>query len=498
LPIPAETTETAHAVVPPKSPDHANNVELLSILSDHVWVRLLRQESPSQKSPKEVAEQEDPEQIKPSPDDVTPFLIAAAFLAAPETTVQAVTEKTPGAATPASSLPGSVTVPTPSNDVPVEPIAHEGVSAGAFSKPPVQSPMESNPAFAATVGVVYDRPEPIDSGKNGRPQTAPTATSTVDVGVHHKNEETQAPVENILGSVVEEATTKGIAVPSELSEPSAPQKQYVGGKSETRESVHLDTEAPKPSSEPGLQTSPPVTRPAPDSQSHDGAPPREKESANRPDLEIHLAVHSTKRETEPRFEHAVQTPADKKADGSTPHVRPMEAALSETKAPGPEHARAEQVPATTSPSEQWSQVEKANVLSQLVEKARSLRWDRNSEIVVSLKPESLGRISLRASLVERTMVATIAAESDRVRDLIQIELPVIQRSLQESGIPARVAVSEQASLSLSYNSPNSGQSRFRQTTPAFYSENESESAGPATGVEVPDSRYSSHSVHLIA
>jgi len=145
---------------------------------------------------------------------------------------------------------------------------------------------------------------------------------------------------------------------------------------------------------------------------------------------------------------------------------------------------------------QWTQIEKSNIVSQLVEKARSLRFDRSSEIVISLKPEALGRISMRASLVDHTMVATIAAESDKVRQLLQLELPAIQRSLQETGIVARVAVSEQADLNFG-NNLSHGQPRFRQNDLLPFRE-ELISQNPAATIEVADARYSAHSVHIIA
>jgi hypothetical protein len=146
---------------------------------------------------------------------------------------------------------------------------------------------------------------------------------------------------------------------------------------------------------------------------------------------------------------------------------------------------------------QWTQIERTDVVSQLVEKARSLRFDRPNEIVVSLKPESLGRISMRASLVDRTMVATISAESERVRQLLQLELPAIQRSLQETGVIARVAVTEQADLHFG-NSLSHGQPRFRQQPETLPFREELISQNPAATTEVADTRYTTHSVHFIA
>ena len=502
LPSPAEAA-TVVSAAPATSLDQAtNNIGLLEALLARVWsAGPQRQELPS---PKIESEKPTPVDIeKASPDDVTPFLIIAAFLAAPEVAVQPVSQRPvsqPDAAKPASPLPDGLTATPVQIHVPDSPIVHaqtarfptaetikETVTTSAVprSTPSVEAENVAV-ASASTIGAVDDRPDPPDSGKNGRSQTAPTAV-----------EPTTAPI-------TAETITNDVAIPNEFVVTSPINEPPVADKGDVREPVRSKAEVPKPSGEPVQQTLTPETgSTTTDSPSHDAAPRRERESTNLPDLEVHLEVHSpSPREPEGRAEHEHKSEfhndhSEMKTGGPPSQIRPVDGIPHEAKTPVLESVKVQDAPATNA-SEQWSQVEKTNVISQLVEKARSLRWDRNSEIVVSLKPESLGRISMRASLIDRTMVATIAAESDRVRDLLQIELPAIQRSLQESGIPARVAVSQQSDLNLHYNSAGNGQPRFRQTTPAFSPEDDSEPAGPATRVDVPDSRYSSNSVHLIA
>ena len=201
--------------------------------------------------------------------------------------------------------------------------------------------------------------------------------------------------------------------------------------------------------------------------------------------EIHLGQHSEVRpEPKDLMSHEAVTSG------------PSSIGAPETKHHSTEPARVLEVRDTAEPS-QWAQVERADVLSQLIEKARALRWDRNSEIVVSLKPESLGRISMRASLVDRTMVATLAAESESVRQILQLELPTIQRSLQDQGIIARVAVAQETALNFAGSNSSHGQPRFSNGTDLPFREHET-AHNPAAILEVADARYSTHSVHLIA
>ena len=158
-------------------------------------------------------------------------------------------------------------------------------------------------------------------------------------------------------------------------------------------------------------------------------------------------------------------------------------------------------------SQVWNQIEESSVISQLVSKARGFHWEKNSEIVISLKPESLGRISLRASIIDQTVVATIVTESNKVKNLIELEMPVLHHALQENGMPVKVAVVQGSDLSFSSTAGN-GQSHLNQN-PSFQKSNDSPNlwapqlgdrndVGLTESPEVVDSRYRSRSIHLIA
>jgi len=112
--------------------------------------------------------------------------------------------------------------------------------------------------------------------------------------------------------------------------------------------------------------------------------------------------------------------------------------LSNGDSSGPAAEHATSLPFASNVSEQ---VEKANVISQLVDKVHLISRNNDSELVISLKPEFLGRINLRASMDDKELVATLIAESPHVRNLLESQLPVLQHALQEQGLPlAKVVV----------------------------------------------------------
>jgi flagellar hook-length control protein FliK len=105
---------------------------------------------------------------------------------------------------------------------------------------------------------------------------------------------------------------------------------------------------------------------------------------------------------------------------------------------------------TAATTQSWAQVDKANVISQLIDKARLISGKQNSEIVISLKPEFLGQLSLRASMVGNELVATITTESHDVRSMLESHLPVLQQALQDQGVHvAKVEVVQGTDINLS-------------------------------------------------
>ena len=108
----------------------------------------------------------------------------------------------------------------------------------------------------------------------------------------------------------------------------------------------------------------------------------------------------------------------------------------------------------------WSQVEKAQVVSQIVERAHLL-GKNHSEVMVVLKPEFLGKVNLHAAMVDNQLVATIMAESASVKQMLEGQLSSLQTALHEQGLPvAKVEVVQGSQLS--FADLGAGQSSSQQ------------------------------------
>jgi hypothetical protein len=174
------------------------------------------------------------------------------------------------------------------------------------------------------------------------------------------------------------------------------------------------------------------------------------------------------------------------------------------------HSFASELASSAGQSEMYRQIEKSDVISQLVDKARLFKWENNTELQISLKPEALGQLTLRASIVDRTLMATITADSDKVRHLLVQEMPSLHRLLREDGMLAKVEVVQgNQGNHLDFSSPGSGQPQSHQN-PAFQGSSGNvsfpwnaqqglaASLEPVVSPEIADSRYLSSSIHLIA
>jgi flagellar hook-length control protein FliK len=166
------------------------------------------------------------------------------------------------------------------------------------------------------------------------------------------------------------------------------------------------------------------------------------------------------------------------------------------------------------PTEILTEPQKASVISQIVEKAQLLVRDNNAEIVVALKPDSLGRITLRASMVDNQVVTTIIAESHAVKSVLQADLPALHAVLQEAGVDTRhVIVTRETDMNFSGAPSNNSfgfhhpqHSNHQQGTPSHPRGHEEfpwitmDSPNPDVAtVPVPlDTRYSARSIHYIA
>jgi len=118
------------------------------------------------------------------------------------------------------------------------------------------------------------------------------------------------------------------------------------------------------------------------------------------------------------------------------------------------------VAATFHANVNWSQVEKAQVVSQIVERAHLLGKNQ-SELMVVLKPEFLGKVNLHAAMVDNRLVATIMTESASVRQMLESQLSSLQNALHEQGLPvAKVEVVQGSQLS--FTDMGAGQSSSQQ------------------------------------
>jgi flagellar hook-length control protein FliK len=361
--------------------------------------------------------------------------------------------------------------------------------------PPVDARIETPTATKTqepVQPVKVDQPRQASSHETEQPQTFETPETPAKT--EHTSDKQSEP--EIRHSQRIETTVS--VAPAPMQQAVAPEiASITSSKSESTEPRRIEPVREKAVA-PEAAIAPPSTVPAVAASPQNQTESREGQKQNSPDVEIHVQARTRDvRDTDVPLKSSVESepkPAAKIIEVHDPVaslVVPRETRHHAIDSPAPVETT------ESTQAAQWTQIEKSTVVNELIEKARSIRWDKNSEIVVSLKPESLGRISMRASLVDRTMVATIAAESDKVRQILQLELPVIQRSLQESGIVARVEVSHQSDLNLSHNNPSHGQPRFRPND-ALPFEEDAVSHNPAATVEVADARYSTHSVHLIA
>lgn len=75
-----------------------------------------------------------------------------------------------------------------------------------------------------------------------------------------------------------------------------------------------------------------------------------------------------------------------------------------------------------------------HIFQQLVQKSHLLVAEGKQEIHVQLKPDYLGRLSFKVEHADSGIVARLAVESQKVREMIRQHLPQLQQALQEQGI----------------------------------------------------------------
>ncbi len=152
-----------------------------------------------------------------------------------------------------------------------------------------------------------------------------------------------------------------------------------------------------------------------------------------------------------------------------------------------------------------NRIDKADLFSQIIDKARLISGKNQTEMVISLKPEFLGKMSLRASMVDNELVATINAESKQVRTLLENELPALRNSLQEQGIQvSKIMIVQESNLSFAdWSQGNSTAHQHSNTNPNSYSAYRESSSALDSDASLSEPLptmmpYSSGTVNLVA
>lgn len=93
---------------------------------------------------------------------------------------------------------------------------------------------------------------------------------------------------------------------------------------------------------------------------------------------------------------------------------------------------------------------KTSVFQQAIEKAETFLSEDKTEMVIQLKPESLGKISLRVIHERGEIVARFMAESDQVKAILESNMQLLRDSLHKNGVSVQ-------SLSVSVGQQNTDQ-----------------------------------------
>lgn len=112
-------------------------------------------------------------------------------------------------------------------------------------------------------------------------------------------------------------------------------------------------------------------------------------------------------------------------------------------------------------------VQKNEILSQVIDKAKVILTGDKSEMVVDLKPDSLGRLSLKI-VTERGMVmAKFTAESQQVKEILESNMQLLKDSLEKQGMLVQgfsVSVGDHSSTGNTGRKMEYGRPETRKTT----------------------------------
>ncbi|MDP4092147.1 MAG: flagellar hook-length control protein FliK [Bacillota bacterium] len=99
-------------------------------------------------------------------------------------------------------------------------------------------------------------------------------------------------------------------------------------------------------------------------------------------------------------------------------------------------------------------ISKSEIVNQVIEKAKVLTTGDKSEMVVDLKPDNLGKVSLKV-VTERGMVmAKFVAESQQVKEVLESNMQLLKDALEKQGLSVQgfsVSVGQNSSQGFSEN-----------------------------------------------
>jgi len=78
-------------------------------------------------------------------------------------------------------------------------------------------------------------------------------------------------------------------------------------------------------------------------------------------------------------------------------------------------------------------VSKKEIISQIVEKAKVILTDEKSEMVIDLKPDHLGKLSLKVVTERGSVIAKFIAENEQVKAAIESNMDNLKESLTKQG-----------------------------------------------------------------
>lgn len=76
----------------------------------------------------------------------------------------------------------------------------------------------------------------------------------------------------------------------------------------------------------------------------------------------------------------------------------------------------------------------SEIISQVIENAKTIIGPDKSEMVMELKPETLGRISLKVVTEQGIVAAKFIADNQRVRQVLEVNMQLLKDSLEKQGI----------------------------------------------------------------